>query len=137
MQLRPGIAVALVCFVAMVLAACTNSPEPGATTPPTAQQSASRVPFDEARARSLEQALTSGEPSTMRDALALPDDVVVPQSAWDALAALEGLEFQTDTFADLGGGTGSVLAAAGGTQWKVYLVQIERQWLVASTSPAD
>ncbi|MBV7703973.1 hypothetical protein NOVA_14425 [Nocardia nova] len=101
------------------------------TTPPPGTE-----PFDGDRAAEMNTELTSPNPESFQQAVAVPSGVSIPQTAIAAVAAIAPLDFDLQTNRYLGSDAAVTIAHAHhdhSTAWRVYLILYQGEWKIAAT----
>ena len=99
-------------------------------------------PLTDDQSVQMSKQLTSGSESDLRTSIALPNDQKLAPGVIQQLASLGKITFNTSTFHDNHDGTATVTAqviSPQGTKqnWVVTFVDVNGQWKINSTDPAQ
>lgn len=135
-ELRLGAVGALTLVGVALMTGCTTAPDPSAPTPaPTPVSTAVQTapPLTDIRAGELSEALVSGDPGRVADAVAMPSGSTIPPEAAAQFQALGTITVVPGSFTPIDAVTGVVEATGAGGRWRLYLVFKDGEWRIVST----
>ena len=123
----------LVLVLLLAPAGCTTSPHRSPARTSASSTVTPAPPLTAQRAAQISQALAAGSADQLSQGVSIPAGTTLDNDAVAKLKALGPVTFDVGTFTDLGNGTASVQALAGGKPWTAYLVRVAGQWKLSAT----
>jgi hypothetical protein len=135
MLARTTMAVCLLLAV-FTVTGCTSKSGPSASASSSA--SAALLPrLDTSRAQQFSADMQSGDEVRLRHSVQMPARATLNTSAVAQIKALGAITFDLTTFTQTGVDTASVAGSSSKGRWKVDLVRVNHQWMIAATEPAQ
>ena len=128
-----------VCILLAVLtvSGCTSKSGPSPNVSPSASASATLLPrLDPARAEQFSADMQSSDQVRLRHSVQMPAGATLNTTAVAQIKALGPITFDLTTFTQTGVDTASVSGSSSKGRWKVHLVRVNHQWMIAATEPA-
>ena len=120
----------------LTVTGCTSTSGPSPSASPSA--SATVLPrLDASRAQQFSADMQSSDEVRLRHSIQMPVGATLNTSAVAQIKALGPIAFDLSTFTQNGVDTASVAASSSKGRWKVDLVRVNHQWMIAATEPAQ
>lgn len=127
---------ACVLLAVFTVTGCTSKSGPSPSASPSA--SATLLPRLEAsRAQQFSADMQSSDEVRLRHSVQMPAGATLSTSAVAQIKALGPIMFDLKTFTQTGVDTASVAGSSSKGRWKVDLVRVNHQWMIAATEPAQ